>query len=167
MTFASEIRQWDGKSVVDIEAVYNKYCDKKSFVAGVVSHIEKPACQKGATWLLKRHLETGNKISPADIKKVYACLPKLEGWESRLHVLQTIPYMPIENPEKKKVEIFLRHNLSDQNKFIRAWTYNGFYELARTYPEYMEETRQFFEMAMRDEAPSVKSRIRNILKQGF
>ncbi len=33
------------------------------------------------------------------------------------------------------------------------------------YPAYIEEPKQFFEMAMRDEAPSVKSRIRNIMKK--
>jgi hypothetical protein len=31
----------------------------------------------------------------------------------------------------------------------------------------VQETKQFFEMAMRDEAPSVKARIRNIAKKGF
>jgi len=62
------------------------------------------------------------------------------------------------------VEIFLRVCLLDNNKFVRAWAYKGFYELAVQYPK---ETRQFFEMAMRDEAPSVKSRIRNIMKKGF
>ena len=63
--------------------------------------------------------------------------------------------------------MFLRNCLVDNNKFVRAWAYNGFYELAVQYPEYEKETKQFFEMAMRDEAPSVKSRIRNIMKKGF
>ncbi|VAW46017.1 hypothetical protein MNBD_GAMMA04-800, partial [hydrothermal vent metagenome] len=45
------------------------------------------------------------------------------------------------------------------------WAYNGFNELSVQYNEYRKETEAFFEMAMRDEAPSVRSRIRNILKQ--
>jgi len=65
------------------------------------------------------------------------------------------------------VEAFLKKCLVDDNKFIRAWAYNGFYELSVQYPEHKDETKQFFEMAMRDEAPSVKSRIRNIMKKGF
>jgi hypothetical protein len=75
--------------------------------------------------------------------------------------------MPISKNEIKTVEAFLRVSLTDSNKFIRAWAYNGFYEMAIQYPEYKNETKQFFEMAMRDEAASVKARIRNIIKKDF
>jgi hypothetical protein len=61
--------------------------------------------------------------------------------------------------------LFLRTCLADENKFVRAWAYNGFYLLSQQYPEYQQETEQFFAMAMRDEAASVKARIRNILKK--
>ncbi len=73
--------------------------------------------------------------------------------------------MPISKTDKKKVEGFLRECLIDNNKFVRAWAYNGFNELSIQYNEYRQETEQFFEMAMRNEAPSVRSRIRNIMKQ--
>ncbi len=64
--------------------------------------------------------------------------------------------MPILKPEKKMIEAFLR-----------AWSYNVFYELSMQYPEHKKETKKLFEMAMKDEAPSVKSRIKNIMKKGF
>ena len=93
-------------------------------------------------------------------------LDKLEHWETKLHILQSIPFMPIEITERKKVDAFLRETLTDPNKFVRAWSYNGFYELAMQHSEYLNETKQFFEMAMRDEAASIKARIRNIMKKG-
>ncbi len=92
---------------------------------------------------------------------------EIEQWESKLHILQSFPFMPIPHSEKKKVEVFLRKCLVENNKFVRVWAYNGFYELAVQFPEYINETKQFFEMAMRDEAPSIQSRIRNIMKKGF
>ena len=55
----------------------------------------------------------------------------------------------------------------ENNKLVRAWAYNGFYEISRQYPEYKEETKKLFAMAMKDEAPSVKARIRNIMRTGF
>ncbi len=61
----------------------------------------------------------------------------------------------------------MRKCLEDDNKFVRAWAYNGFYELAKQYPEYRTEAGQLFEMALRDEAASVKARVRNVMKQGF
>ncbi len=75
--------------------------------------------------------------------------------------------MEITNTEKKELEFFLRKCLTDENKFVRAWAYNGFYELSMPHSDYIAQTKQFLEMAMRDEAPSVKARIRNIMKKGF
>ncbi|MEW8322573.1 MAG: hypothetical protein AB2606_07985 [Candidatus Thiodiazotropha taylori] len=69
--------------------------------------------------------------------------------------------------EQEEVSAFLRECLTSSNKFVRAWSYNGFYELAIQHPQYQQETKVFFEMAMRDKAPSVKARIRNIMKRGF
>ncbi|WP_286235611.1 hypothetical protein [Thalassotalea sediminis] len=73
--------------------------------------------------------------------------------------------MSITNEESSNVYKFLRQTLTDQNNFVRAWSYNGFYELSRQHSMYKDETEQYFEMAMRDEAPSVKARIRNIMKK--
>lgn len=63
--------------------------------------------------------------------------------------------------------MFLRNCLISDNKFVRAWAYNGFYELALQYPAYKTEVKKFLDMAMKDEAASVKARVRNILKRGF
>ena len=167
MSIQKEISGWDGKSVTDIEAIYKRYGHQASFSSDLIKCIEQEPQQKAVTWLLKRHLENGTKLKTDQVKKIYAALPKVRLWESKLHILQSIPLMPIPESEKKRVEVFLRKCLIDDNKFIRAWAYNGFYELSMQYPEHKEETRQFFEMAMRDEAPSVKARIRNIVKKGF
>jgi len=45
--------------------------------------------------------------------------------------------------------------------------YNGFYTLSMQHSEYSQDTKQFLEVAMKDEVPSVKAKIRNIMKKGF
>ncbi len=162
-----EIIAWDGKSTDDISSVYEKYHSKPNFIDNILSQIHDVSIQKGGTWLLKKWLESGNKLKVEHIKIIYDSLHVLEHWESKLHVLQILQYMPIDSVQKTKVESFLRITLTDDNKFIRAWSYNGFYELASQHPEYMEEVKQFFEIALQDEAASVKARIRNIIKKGF
>jgi hypothetical protein len=112
-------------------------------------------------------LDGGQKLDANKSWALFKLLPKLERWESKLHILQCLPYIQISSAAKENVEVFLRRCLIDDNKFVRAWAYNGFYEISLQYPEYKEETKQFFEMAMRDEAPSVKARIRNIMTKGF
>lgn len=167
MSLKQEIASWDGKSSSDIDAIYTRHCDDEYFDSKIIEFSRKAVLQKGATWLLKRHLEDGQKLEANKSAALFKLLPKLEHWESRLHILQCLPYMQISKAAKENVEIFLRSCLMGDNKFERAWAYSGFYELSLQYPEYKEETKQFFEMAMRDEAPSVKARIRNIQKKGF
>ena len=73
--------------------------------------------------------------------------------------------MTIAENQTEKLYYHLRHCLSDTNKFVRAWSYNGLAELAKQYPQYRGEVKQLFELAQNDdsEAASVKARIRNIV----
>ncbi len=167
MSLEQEILSWDGKSSSDIESVYARHCKSDSFGSKMVGFSRKLKLQKGATWLLKHHLEGGQKLEANECAALFMLLPELEHWESKLHILQCLPYIKIDKAAKKNVEVFLRNCLIEDNKFVRAWAYNGFYEISLQYPEYKEETKQIFDMAMRAEASSVIARIRNIMKKGF
>ncbi len=167
MSTKLEIEQWDGKSINDIGDIYDRHWHDPAFISEMITLVSDVSLQKGATWLIKRYLENENQIKKSEIASVFQTLEFIKQWESKLHILQVLSYMPIGRPQKKLVEVFLRECLTADNKFVKAWAYNGFYELAIQYPEHEKETRQFFEMAMRDEASSVKSRIRNIMKKGF
>ena len=167
MGIKQELLSWDGKSSDDIQATYTHHSESSSFVSRLVELCQQTVFQKGVTWLLKHHLEAGQVLTEKETAALLNLLPSIEHWESKLHILQCLPHLQIASAYKHKVEALLRECLTDQNKFVRAWAYNGFYEISRQYPEYEQETRQLFEMAMRDEAPSVKARIRNIIKKGF
>lgn len=164
MSIEQEITLWDGKSSSDIENIYSRYSSDDGFVSTLIALCECKIFENGATWLLKHHLERKNNIENRDVSAIYNMALKLEHWEAKLHVLQCMADMPICKTDKNKVERFLRDCLIDSNKFVRAWAYNGFYLMSVQYPEYKTETERIFEIAMRDEAPSVKARIRNIIK---
>lgn len=167
MSIEQGIEAWDGRSASGIMAVYDSYHTQSDFVESIVDLVANRAYENGATWLLKAWLEAGNNLEDAQIKVIYGKLNELKHWEAKLHVLQSIRFMPISEAEVKEVYNFLKTTLTDSNKFVRAWSYNGFYELSIQHTKYRSETKQYFEMAMRDEAPSVKARIRNIMKKGF
>ncbi len=167
MRLKQEIEAWDGKSADDIQDIYNRYSQGSTFVSEIIRLAKEQPLQRGATWLLKRHLENTECLELRAIKNVYQLLPTLEHWETKLHVLQCIQYMPIPRTHKTKVETFLRECLVDNTKFVRAWAYNGFYKLAVQYPEYQEETKHLFVMAMKNEAASIKARIRKVMERGF
>ena len=167
MSLSAEIREWDERLVDTLELIYEQYSTQKMFASDLIFMVSDLALQKGATWLLKKHLELGNKIDAINLGNLFKHLEDLHIWESKLHVLQCLPFVEIPAGAKEKIEWFLRQCLPAENKFIRAWAYNGFYELSRAFPEYEAETRKLFEMALRDEAPSIQSRIRHIMNQGF
>lgn len=167
MSLEQALHQWDGRSAEEIGFIYDRYAGHTDFVLSISALIKKSDSQKGASWLLKRHLENEQQLEPKQTAQLWALLSDLECWETKLHLLQSLPYLKVGNNDKQSVECFLRHCLSDNNKFVRAWAYHGFYELSLQYPEYQEETKKFFALAMEDEAASVKARIRNILKKGF
>ena len=167
MSLEQAILAWDGKSADDIEAVYLRYQGVSGFAASAVELTRRRDLETGATWLLKRHLQLGGRLSAAETTELFELAPGLQAWEARLHLLQSMLYLRIVEAEREKVEAFLRCSLQDDNKFVRAWAYGGFYELAKQYPAYRDEAQQLFELALRDEAPSVKARIRNVMKQGF
>ena len=132
---AKDIAAWDGKSAEDIGGIYERHRTAPSFVETIVQLARQPAHQNGGTWLLKRHLEDGARLDTKSTIDAYRAAPSLERWEPKLHLLQCIPYMPIPPSCKPQVEAFLRLCLTDEAKFVRAWAYWGFYELALQFPE--------------------------------
>lgn len=167
MSIEKDILAWDGKSADAIRAVFESHHKKTGFLQTIVRLAKDPSFQKGATWLLKAALESGQKLQKEQVKEIYGSLDSRAHWETKLHILQSVPYMPVEKDSVQHLYNFIRATLTDSKKFVRAWSYNGFYELAVQYPEYVNEAKQLFETAMNDEAASVKARIRNIVKKGF
>lgn len=167
MTLETDIKAWDGKSVDIINRVYVRHHRRPSFLAELTSAISDEALQDGATWLLKHHLETDSPLDTGRAKEVFQALPKLTSWGAKLHILQSLRWMPIPTRYKNKLETFLRACLQEENKFVRAWAYSGFYELAKQHQEYRLEAQQLCRQAANNEAASVKARIRKILAAGF
>ncbi|EWH08607.1 hypothetical protein DS2_16714 [Catenovulum agarivorans DS-2] len=158
------LQQWDGKSKADIEAIYQNTSAELAFVNDLILLLQQPELQKGASWLLKTHVDNGCVLSETESQEVLACLKHLGDWQAKLHILQIFHAIKISHEYKREVESFVRPLITDKNKFVRAWAYNGFYLLAKAYPEYRNEADEFIKMALRDEAASVKARIRNMLK---
>ena len=164
MTLLEEIISWDNRSATALRSTYERHGDKGHFLGTILDHIEDVELQRAATWLLKRHLEVGNSLSPRGSRAILRALSYLEHWESKLHILQCLPYLEIPEDESIGLEQFLDCCLESDNKFLRAWAYNGFNELALRFPRYREEVNRMLTRAGDSEAASVRARIRNILK---
>ena len=167
MTLQDELAQWDGKSAAAITAVYTNHYQHPNFIPTLITSLTHPPTQKGGSWCLKKHLESAGTLTPTQADQIYDTLHQLGHWETKLHLLQCISYLPISPEREKQVESFIRQNITSDRKFVRAWAYYGLYELAVQYPKYQSETQQLLADAMQTESGSVQARIRKALKKGF
>ncbi len=164
-TLSEEIASWDGRSAAALESAYERHSGEEGFVGTILAGISDVESERAATWLLKRHLEVGNSLSAAGCRSVFGRLSVLEHWESKLHVLQCLPYLDIAEDDSVDLEKFLDACLESNRKFVRAWAYNGFNELALRFPQHREKVDTMLARAGESESASVRARIRNILKR--
>lgn len=159
------IQKWDGKNVAKLKEYLEENRDRKDWIDELLIHFDSnPDHQAALTWLIKNDLQQGGKLTTKQTSIVFSWLEDLKYWEPKLHVLQSLQWIKIPKACQNDVESFLREMLTEKNKFVRAWAYNGFHILSVQYPEYKEESQQLLEQAMNSESASIKTRIRQILK---
>src|ERR1700704_1966197 len=138
MSIREELESFDGKHTDVLERILSRHRRTNSLIEGLVLLVadQEPNIQTGATWLLKRLAENHVQFKPRHLIALFASLSELTHWLSKLHVCQILQYVAIPDESARNVVWFLERNLWDENRFLRAWSYNGFYELARQHPKY-------------------------------
>ncbi len=167
MTIREELEQFDGGVEELLESVLSKQRSAKSLINGLVVLIgdEKRKVQIRATWLLKRLAESKTQFNPKQLAAILDSLSEFTHWEAKLHVCQMLPHVIIPKASERKVVWFLEMSLSETNKFLRAWAYNGFYELAKQHPEYFAYAMEQLDRGEAEKSAAVKARIRNIRQE--
>ncbi|PHR24902.1 MAG: hypothetical protein COA37_03925 [Hoeflea sp.] len=169
MSLETEIREWDQKSVAAITEIHADHAADPDFIDRLLSLADETELGTGATWLIKHQLE--NRLAQLDQAQtliLIGLLPRLSGWEARLHCLQIFPFITLPREGGDLILHFVLDCSRDDNKFVRAWAYSGLHQLALAHPEYREQARVILETAQESErAASVKVRLRRALKKGF
>lgn len=164
MSLKDDIKQWDGKSKHDILDIYARYSAADGFLNELLKIAIDPNCLEGATWLIKHALEQKVELNDDQINSFCELIEGALPWQSILHILQILPFITVPKDHKHKMMAFIRNHTEHENKFVRAWAYNGLYELANTYPEYRDGLSIVFDAAEETEPAAIKARIRNVKK---
>lgn len=167
MALRQAILNWDGKSSDYLAGVYQKLACQADAITQLVKLMAEPACQPGASWLLKQHLAHLQELTPVQQNRLLDIFVALDCWQTQLHLLQCFAAFIVDASRKTAVEAKLRWGLSHSNKFVRAWSFHGLFYLAKQYPDMQDEVTQLLETALVDEPASVKARVRSLLKLGF
>ncbi len=168
MSLETDLANWDMKSTNVIAGMYQQYCDDPEFQSRIVE-LAAGEFERGATWLLKRDLEVRKTLLATELAdKIFTKASKTRHWEAKLHILQIMAWMPVSPTHLPAALDFVRGCMTSDRKFLRAWAYSGFYEIARQYPDYQVEAKQLFLHALDHEAAgSVLARVRRVAAQGF
>ena len=164
MNLKEYLSNWDRKDTEYLSAYQDKNRNTQQLIDLLIKLIEDDDAQSAATWLLKNRY-ADIEFSTEQSHSILNSLEKLVHWDAQLHILQILDRLHVSTVNKQKLEKFLRKYLVSENKFVRAWSYNGLDILAHHFSEYREEVDQFLAMGLRDEPESVKARIRNILRK--
>ena len=166
MLIREELEQFDGKHTDVLEGILSRHRPTHSLIRSLVTLAadKEDKIQTGATWLLKRVAENQYHFKSEHLIALFGSLSELTHWISKLHVCQMLRFIPIPDESARNVVWFLERNLWDENRFLRAWSYNGFYELASQHQNYIAYAMEQLERGETDKAASVKARIRNIRK---
>ena len=169
MSLETEIREWDQKSVAAITEIHADHAADADLIDQLLSLAGETELETGATWLIKHQLENSlAQLDQAQTLKLIGLLPRLSGWEARLHCLQIFPFITLSREGGDLILRFVLDCSKDDNKFVRAWAYSGLHQLALAHPEHRDQAREILETAQESErAASVKVRLRRALKQGF
>lgn len=166
MLLIDKLNQFDGKNLDSLAEIATANEPTESAVNDLLDIVKVGASRQqiAATWVLKHWIESGLQLTERQVTTWLDSLPDLAHWESVLHTLQVLPEVLIPAASAVPLYHFLKCHLVDDNKFIRAWTYNGLDVLAQHYPEYRGETEQLLHLALRDEPASVRARVRQIFR---
>ena len=81
-----------------------------------------------------------------------------------LHLLQCLHYLSIPDEDRVVLEQFLDACVRSEKKFVRAWAYSGYHELALRFPQYRDAVDGMLARAAGSESASVRARIHNLRK---
>jgi len=160
------IEAFDGRRTAPLERIIEEGPPTKTAVSEAVSLAADPdaGIRTGATWLLKNWAGNGVELTAQQTRALLATLPDLVNWEARLHLCQMLPHIRIPKASIGTLVWFLESCQCDENKYLRAWAYDGFHELSRQYPEYNEYVRGILDEGEAEKSAAVRARIRIIHK---
>jgi len=166
MPIRDELKLFDGNHTDVLEGILSRHRPTNSFIGSLVTLVadKEQTIQTGATWLLKRLAEDNVHFKSEQLIALFGSLSELTHWLSKLHVCQMLQYVTIPKDSDRTIAWFLDGNLWDENRFLRAWSYSGLFELARQHKKYIPYVLEELERGEADKAASVKARIRNIRK---
>lgn len=154
------LADFDGRHVEPLAALAAELTDADlDALLGALGH-DDARVQTGATWIVKRLLETGRSLDATRTARVLDGFDRTTAPEARLHLWQILPFLEIDPSLAPALHAQALRDVDHDHVFVRAWAYNGLAVVARLDPALTDEVEAIFDAAGGQPA-SVRARIRN------
>ena len=163
-TLLARLDEFDGKAITilgEIEAAFGQEDGFLSEMAALADHPQSNIAD-GATWLVKSALDNGGSLSAEDTAILLAHLPDGASWGAQLHVCQCIGRLELSPDQLAMLVQWLEPILAHQRPFLRAWSLDALWALARLDPALRDRAEAARKTALEDDAASVRARARNL-----
>lgn len=160
--------QYDGKNTDLFVRISEDWLPNQKLLQHLVNFAEtaEGPAQVAATWLLKRYQEAGAQFPEPLVLRLLELLSAVDAWESKLHLLQMLPGLPIPDSCAAQLKKSLVGWTLDRNLFVRAWAYGGLHRLASLYPKYRRQIVPLLDRAKDEESASVRARLGQLAQLG-
>ena len=118
-----------------------------------------------AIWIVRKLSETSAELLSKYKPILLNDLTQSPFWEVKAELCHIIPKLKLDYEEIKGAIAFFKNNLNGKSKIVKAWSLDALYELSKIEPKIGPEVLKLLQMALEDEAASVRARARNILKK--
>lgn len=167
MSLKQALQICDGDSTDEMLRVYAHFQSAKEFEKQLIDCLADRNLERPASWLLKHHLEMGFMLSNKLNDKALQAFQLMEHWEARLHILQMLKLFQINDSMAPELWQVVLQQTQENNKLIRAWSYNALHEISLQHPEYKSQALSYLNFAEKNEqAASVLARVRKIKLNG-
>ncbi|MDO3387918.1 hypothetical protein QWI17_18885 [Gilvimarinus sp. SDUM040013] len=159
---AKAIAAWDGKATDYLHSIYTQYSGDAELTPILLTLLSDASCSDAASWLLKYHRQHGGSLAPEQLNQLAKHTNQAMPWQTQLHILQLLKGYTFSERQKQYLAPFSRQCIQSNNKFVRAWAYNLLHELSLQFADLQKDANDIITAAKRDEAPSVKARLRHL-----
>ncbi|TDQ66777.1 hypothetical protein ATL17_0781 [Maritalea mobilis] len=118
--------------------------------------------QTGATWLVKGALECSKEIPANVVEAMFDAADHYAHWEPKLHALQSVQYLDVEQINRKKVAAALPVLSDDKKTLVQVWALDADVRLHIENESQLNRLRQKLNMALEAGPASLKARVRQL-----
>lgn len=159
--------EFDGKALSDLSETGLRFKQDSHYFKQLVrlagdraAHIDR-----GATWLLKDHLDQGGALAPDLVEPLLRQLLTEPSWGAALHILQSVRHLDLRRIDEPAIFDAMIAYSSHARPFVRAWAVDAMVRMACVFPDQQARARAAIETASRDPAASVRARARHLSKE--